>query len=230
MTTRYRTFPPSLEEIVATTDLNAPDRVRPSLYRLGLKRTIDTVIVLFSMPFTLPTILVLAFIIRCSGGPAFYFQNRIGLGGKIYRIWKIRTMVANADDLLIQHLRTDPLANAEWEGSQKLKVDPRITPFGRFLRKSSLDELPQLFNVLKGEMSLVGPRPMLSEQEAKYPGTAYYELRPGITGYWQISDRNNTAFADRAFYDTRYNRDLSLSTDFKILSATVAVVVRGTGY
>ena len=121
-------------------------------------------------------------------------------------------------------------ARAEWDETQKLKNDPRITPFGRFLRKSSLDELPQLWNVFVGDMSLVGPRPMMLNQQALYPGTAYYALRPGITGFWQTAGRNRTSFEARAEYDTSYEAELSLATDVKILARTVSVVVNGTGY
>jgi len=132
--------------------------------------------------------------------------------------------------LLEYHLRKDPEARREWDEAQKLKRDPRITRIGRFLRKSSLDELPQLWNVLKGDMSLVGPRPMMVDQEALYPGRAYFELRPGITGPWQVSDRNESSFADRARFDNQYLDSLSLSVDLTILFRTVAVVLRCTGY
>lgn len=230
MTAHYRSFPPNLDEIVATTDLKSRVEPRRTMYRNGIKRALDAALILLSAPFVVPVVAVLAFLVARDGGKPFYFQDRIGRGGKVYRIWKLRTMVKDADQHLDAHLDSNPSAKAEWDQTQKLKSDPRITSFGAFLRKSSLDELPQLFNVLKGDMSLVGPRPMMTEQSAMYPGLAYYDLRPGITGYWQISDRNETAFAERAFYDTRYNADLSFWTDLKILGATVNVVIRGTGY
>ncbi|MFN6978425.1 MAG: sugar transferase, partial [Gemmobacter sp.] len=118
---------------------------------------------------------------------------------------------------------------AEWDRTQKLRHDPRITPLGHLLRRSSLDELPQLWNVLTGDMSLIGPRPMMVDQKPLYPGRAYYALRPGISGPWQVSDRNATAFADRAGYDERYFRDLSLGTDLRLILATFGAVARGTG-
>ena len=121
-------------------------------------------------------------------------------------------------------------ARREWDQTQKLKYDPRVTALGRFLRKSSLDELPQLWNVFTGDMSLVGPRPMMPNQRDIYPGTAYYDLRPGLTGLWQISDRNNCTFAKRAEFDTEYERCVSLRTDVTILFKTVGAVARGTGY
>ena len=128
------------------------------------------------------------------------------------------------------YLDGNPAAKAEWDATQKLKDDPRITPFGRFLRRSSLDELPQLWNVLTGDMSLVGPRPMMPCQQGLYPGDAYYLMRPGITGYWQTAGRNRTTFAARAAFDAAYEAHVTLHTDVQILVRTVAVVLRGTGY
>src|SRR5690606_30267059 len=126
-------------------------------------------------------------------------------------------------------LATNPEAKAEWELTQKLKNDPRITRFGHFLRKTSLDELPQLWNVLRGDMSIVGPRPMMLEQAQLYPGADYYHLRLGVTGLWQISDRNNSTFAARATFDARYAAELSLKGDISIIARTVGVVLRCTG-
>ena len=126
-------------------------------------------------------------------------------------------------------LFVDPEARAEWDHHQKLQNDPRITRIGALLRRSSLDELPQLWNVFVGDMSIVGPRPMMSDQKALYPGVAYYAMRPGITGYWQISDRNQTTFAARADFDDRYFEDVSLGADLTVLASTIAVVLRGTG-
>ena len=207
-----------------------PAAVRSGFYERSLKRVIDCTIVLLAAPIVAPLILLLALLIRGDGGPSFYSQQRIGMNGRIFRIWKLRSMRVGADRLLAAHLAADPSARAEWTANQKLKDDPRITPIGRPIRKSSLDELPQLWNVLKGDMSLVGPRPMMPEQAALYPGVAYYELRPGLTGFWQIRDRNGSTFASRAAYDTRYARRLSFVTDLRVLVATVGVVLRGTGY
>lgn len=199
-------------------------------YRNGIKRCLDLCLVLLTLPAVLPTILGLAALVALDGGRPFYRQERVGRGGRIYRMWKFRTMVPDADDALADFLEADPLARAEWDETQKLKNDPRVTQLGQILRKSSLDELPQLWNVLKGDMSLVGPRPMMPEQEALYPGEAYYELRPGITGLWQVSDRNETSFADRARFDTAYESEVSFRKDAGLLLATVGVVFRGTGY
>src|SRR5690554_3184966 len=199
------------------------------LYREFGKRVFDITLILFSLPFALPIIGILALLVALSGGKPFYSQDRVGKNGRIYRMWKLRSMVKDADACLERHLRDNPDLRREWDRSQKLVNDPRITWFGRFLRKSSVDELPQLFNVLTGDMSLVGPRPMLVSQKSIYPGEDYYDLRPGITGLWQICDRHHTTFAERANYDARYNRILSFPGDLMILAATVKVVMRNTG-
>lgn len=203
---------------------------RPGLYRNGTKRVLDIALILIAMPVVLPIVMLLAACVALEGGKPFYSQNRVGKNGRTYRIWKLRSMVPNADEVLEQHLASDPAIRAEWDSKQKLIDDPRITRLGHILRKCSIDELPQLWNVLRGEMSLVGPRPMMVSQQEMYPGNDYYDLRPGITGLWQISDRNDTTFAARAQYDARYNDSLSLQTDVKILMGTVQVVLRGTGH
>ncbi len=128
------------------------------------------------------------------------------------------------------YLAQNPKARAEWDATQKLKDDPRVTRLGRLLRKTSIDELPQLWNVVRGEMSLVGPRPMMISQRALYPGTAYYSLRPGITGFWQVSERNDCEFAQRARFDAEYDSRVSFAVDLSILIRTVQVVCRATGY
>ena len=200
------------------------------LYRRQLKRVFDIAAIVSAMPFILPLIAILALLIRRDGGPAFYSQDRVGRGGKIFRFWKLRSMVVNAEDLLEAHLAADPAARAEWDATQKLKDDPRITRIGRLIRKSSIDELPQLWNVLRGDMSLVGPRPIMTDQLPLYPGRAYFSLRPGLTGFWQIGDRNETNFASRAVYDTSYARNVSFLTDIAVLFLTIRTVLRGTGY
>lgn len=201
-----------------------------SLYRNGVKRCFDVALVLLTLPISLPLLLGMMLLVSLDGASPVYFQRRLGRGGRLFNLVKIRTMVSGADALLEYHLRKNPAARTEWNETQKLKRDPRITPIGRFLRKSSLDELPQLWNVFKGEMSLVGPRPMMVEQREIYPGTAYFELRPGITGPWQISERNESSFAERAGFDSEYLASLSLPRDIAILLRTVKVVLRGTGY
>ncbi len=200
------------------------------IYRRGLKRIFDLLAVLLAAPVIVPVVILLALLAALDGGNPFYSQLRIGRGGKSFRMWKLRSMVVGAEAKLEAHLAADPAARAEWDRDQKLKQDPRITAAGRILRKSSLDELPQLWNVVTGDMSLVGPRPMMPDQRVLYPGSAYYRLRPGITGPWQVSRRNESSFADRALFDRDYERDLSLGTDLRMLVATVRVVLHATGY
>ncbi|MCQ0969699.1 sugar transferase [Paracoccus sp. TK19116] len=201
------------------------------LYRSGAKRALDLVLLVLASPFVVPVILILALmVVVMDGGKPFYTQERVGQNGRIYRIWKLRSMVRDADARLADYLDANPDMRDQWETKQKLIDDPRITRLGRFLRKSSMDELPQLLNVLRGDMSLVGPRPMMPSQQSMYQGSAYYALRPGITGLWQVSDRNESSFADRARFDNIYNRSLSLRTDATILLATVRVVLNGTGH
>nr|WP_275041372.1 sugar transferase [Ruegeria sp. ANG-S4] len=190
----------------------------------------DIAMVLVTSPIVLPLIALLAVMVALDGANPFYCQRRVGRNGRIFTMWKLRTMVPNAKALLDEYLAQNILARLEWEQTQKLKDDPRITPFGQILRKTSLDELPQLWNVLMGEMSLVGPRPMMPEQQNLYPGKAYFSLRPGLTGLWQVSERNASTFASRADFDTSYAEDLTFKTDVSILYATVGVVVRATGY
>jgi len=208
--------------------LLAQNRAR-GFYRGALKRGFDLALVLL---LALPALVILipfALAIWLSGGAPFYSQIRIGRNGRPFRMWKLRSMVPDAERLLQAHLAADPAARREWERYQKLRNDPRVTPIGRFIRKSSIDELPQLFNVLTGDMSFVGPRPMLAEQRDIYPGTAYYAMRPGLSGYWQIAARNESSFAERALYDTRYFQDLSFLTDLWVLLRTFRVVLRGAG-
>lgn len=205
-------------------------RVPKGPYGRFFKRGMDITLVLLSAPVVLPVILLLALAIALTGNMPFYTQLRVGRGGAPFRMWKLRTMVKNADQHLEAYLQKNPDARREWDSTQKLKNDPRITPFGKLLRKTSIDELPQLFNVLNGTMSLVGPRPMMVGQEQYYDGHAYYEMRPGITGLWQVSDRNDCSFQGRVDYDTAYGRQVSLKTDLGILFKTVGVVWRATGH
>lgn len=193
------------------------------------KRAFDVTAVLLSAPAVLPVVLILGLLVMLDGASPFYRQERVGRGGRSFRILKLRTMVPNAEAALMKYLAENASAKAEWDAMQKLQKDPRITKVGRFLRKSSLDELPQLWNVLRGDMSLVGPRPMMLSQVPLYPGEAYFRLRPGITGSWQVSERHTSQFAARATYDTDYDRELSMATDLTILWRTVAVVLRGSG-
>lgn len=209
--------------------LRASHRRRRGIYRSAAKRMADLLLVLLAAPMVVPMVLMLAFMVSRKGGRPFYSQLRVGKDGKLFRMWKLRTMVVNADELITGYLNSNPEAKEEWDRTQKLRNDPRISEFGHFLRKSSLDELPQLWNVFKGDMSLVGPRPMLEYQQPLYPGLGYYALRPGLTGYWQVTERNHASFAERAWYDDRYEEELSLMNDLKVMYKTVDVVLKGTG-
>lgn len=200
------------------------------LYRNFFKRALDIVLVLIAAPLILMMILPFVLLISLSGGQPFYSQKRVGIDGKEFTMWKLRSMVPNAKEKLAAYLAANPNAKTEWEKDQKLKSDPRITPIGRIIRKASIDELPQFWNVLIGDMSIVGPRPIMVEQKEMYPCTSYYALRPGITGYWQISERNETSFTERAPFDAQYFRELSFSTDLSVMMKTFSVVVRATGY
>lgn len=210
-----------------------PPYAKPNfgLYRNVFKRGFDLALLVLTAPLSLPFILLLALAVRIkTGAHPFYTQARVGKNGRIFTMWKLRTMVVDAEQRLADHLAANPEALAEWNRDQKLKNDPRVTRFGRLLRKTSLDELPQLWNVLIGEMSLIGPRPMMEGQKDLYPGLDYYDLRPGLTGLWQISERNETSFAQRAWFDSQYNIELSPANDMRILAATFTVVLKGTGY
>ncbi|MEZ5715952.1 MAG: sugar transferase [Paracoccaceae bacterium] len=156
-----------------------PRRGAARAYRGGLKRLLDIVVVLLAAAPTVALLVPLMAIIALDGRSPIYVQKRLGKGGRVFRMFKLRSMVAGADEILEAYLARNPEARAEWDHSQKLKNDPRITGFGAFIRKTSLDELPQLLNVLKGDMSLVGPRPMMLDQRDLYPGAAYYDMRPG---------------------------------------------------
>lgn len=203
---------------------------QPSFYERFGKRTFDAAMVLLTLPVTLPVILLLAAVLLVRGGKPFYLQKRLGLDGKVFNIIKLRSMVIDADARLEEYLASDPKMRAEWDTKQKLENDPRITKFGRFLRATSLDELPQLINVLIGDMSLVGPRPMMVDQLDKYGNPkSYFAVRPGITGVWQVSGRNETSFAYRNVLDRKYKTTMSMATDLALLFKTVDVVLKRTG-
>lgn len=203
---------------------------RFSVYRSFFKRALDILLVLIAAPMILMIVLPFALLIALNGGSPFYCQKRIGMDGKEFTMWKLRSMVPNAKEKLAAYLAANPDAKTEWDKDQKLKMDPRITSICRIIRKTSIDELPQFWNVLTGDMSIVGPRPIMVEQKEMYPCTSYYALRPGITGYWQISERNESSFTERAPFDAQYFRELSFKTDLWVMMKTFSVVVRATGY
>jgi len=200
-------------------------------YRL-IKGFVDIFIILLGGIVVLPLILLIACWIKLdSRGPVFYSQARIGRHGRRFRAWKFRSMVWNADEMLETHLAAHPELRQEWARDHKLKKDPRVTRAGRFLRRTSLDELPQLWNVLRGEMSLVGPRPITDKEVEKY-GSAfelYKKVDGGITGLWQVSGRNDVSYEERVYWDQFYVRNWSIWLDCCILCRTVAVVLLSKG-
>lgn len=227
MTIQFKSAIIAADSIKAATPILATDR---GFYARVTKRAMDIAIVLMVSLPVLMTIAVLAVLVARDGKSPFYSQQRVGMNGRTFRMWKLRTMVSDADKVLGAYLDSNPAARAEWDLHQKLRNDPRITSIGKILRASSLDELPQLWNVLKGDMSIVGPRPMMCSQQVIYPGTEYYAMRPGITGAWQVSARNDSSFRERAEYDRSYFRSQSLRTDIRIMFQTVGVVMKATGH
>lgn len=210
--------------------LAIPERSAPGLYRKVFKRALDVFVVLMLAAPVAVVVAILAVCVAMDGKSPFYLQKRVGKNGREFSMIKLRSMVPDAKAKLEDYLASNEAARQEWDHHQKLKNDPRITKVGHVIRKTSLDELPQLWNVFVGEMSLVGPRPMMTCQRKLYPGQAYYSMRPGITGLWQVSDRNETSFAQRAFYDNQYYSELSLSSDLSLLMRTVSVVVKASGH
>ena len=200
-------------------------------YRRAGKRLLDITLVLALMPVYMPLIGAAAVMLYVEGGNPFYRQERLGRNGARFSLLKLRTMVRDADAKLKKLLEEDPELKREWDVSQKLKSDPRVTRVGEFLRRTSLDELPQLWNVLTGDMSLVGPRPMMPDQLPLYGDPEpYFAVRPGITGLWQVGRRNEGSFADRAQYDTAYFRDVSLMKDLRVLWEGIGLGLRRTGW
>ncbi len=196
------------------------------------KRLVDVCLGGLLLGLTAPAFAVLAVLVRLtSRGSAFYGQERLGLSGKPFRMWKFRTMYEDADRLLREHLERSPEARAEWARSHKLRHDPRVTPAGRLLRRLSLDELPQLWNVLRGDMSLVGPRPIVAEEVAAYGPlfSLYTRVRPGLTGLWQVSGRNRIPFRERVELDAFYVRNWSVWLDLYILMRTIRAVIGAEG-
>lgn len=197
-----------------------------------IKRAMDLVLVLIGGVLFLPFLLLITLIIPLnSKGSPLYGHVRIGKNGKKYIIWKFRTMVANADKILDDYLAKNPKLRVEWEDEQKLKNDPRITKLGGFFRKYSLDELPQLWNVLMGDMSLVGPRPIVDDEARKYAdGFDFYkQVKPGITGMWQVNGRTDTTYEERVRLDEYYVRNWSIWLDIHILAKTFWVVLKRDG-
>lgn len=217
------------------TSANAVDlpQVNFSVYEAFGKRLFDLLFFFLVAPIVVPVILILAILVKMDGGPAFYAQRRIGKDGRTFQFYKLRSMRVNADQLLVKLCKENPEIAEEWNTYQKLRHDPRITRIGNFIRKTSLDELPQVLNVLKGDMSFVGPRPFMPSQQMLYEnakGQAYFDMRPGITGMWQVSGRGETSFVARVKFDNLYHRKQSFRTDISLILRTVMVVFKSTGH
>ena len=204
---------------------------RLNIYAQYIKRPLDVVLALLMLPVLVPAIALLWLMVRRDGGDGFFGHTRVGRDGKTFKCWKMRSMVVDAESKLNAFLLTHPAAAAEWARDHKLENDPRVTRIGAILRKSSLDELPQIWNVLKGDMSFVGPRPVVSDELSRYGGSnwAYLQTRPGITGLWQVSGRNNVSYDDRIALDVRYSADMRFGRDLWILAMTAGAVLHCTG-
>ena len=207
-----------------------PARFAP--YRQGGKRALDLLLLTCALPVVLPLLAGLALLVARDGGGAFYGHVRVGRDGRSFRCWKLRTMLPEADLRLGQILAADGRARAEWRATQKLRNDPRVTALGRVLRRTSLDELPQLWNVARGEMSLVGPRPVTAGELTRYgpARAAYLSARPGLTGLWQVSGRNSLTYEARIALDLRYLSGVSLRRDLAILARTLRAVAATPGH
>lgn len=195
----------------------------------ALKRSFDIVVSALLLTFLAPAILVLWRMTSREGGKGIYGQQRVGKGGKLFTCYKLRTMVTDADERLQLLLATSEQARLDWEDDFRLEQDPRVTEFGQFLRSTSLDKLPQLWNVLRGDMSLVGPRPIKAVELERYASKAgYYTLtKPGITGLWQVCGRRGNDYATRAHYDAQYASSWKFWSDSMILCKTAGELIRG---
>lgn len=199
---------------------------------LILKRIVDLLIIICTSPIVLPVFVLLMILTKItSRGPIFYGHKRVGKNGKEFKCWKFRSMNIRSAEMLEEILKNDPVRREEWEAQRKFKDDPRVTKFGKFLRKTSLDELPQLINVITGQMSMVGPRPVTAPELEKYGKHKDYVLSvsPGLSGMWQISGRSETSYEERIYYDTYYIQNWSVWLDIWILIKTVCVVLIGKG-
>lgn len=196
------------------------------------KRTLDIVLATAGLLLIWPLMLAIAIAIRAGdGGPALFAQMRVGRNGRPFTCLKFRTMVLDAEQALATHLASDPHARREWEAYQKLEHDPRITGLGGFLRKTSLDELPQLLNILAGQMSVVGPRPIVPTEIERYGDSfaSCFSVRPGLTGLWQVSGRSDCSYQGRVALDQRYAASWTLLGDAEIMLKTVPAVLSQTG-
>lgn len=204
----------------------------PATQDAVLTRAMDIAIAVVAIALLLPLLVLIAVALKLtSPGPVLFAHPRIGKNGRVFPCYKFRSMVVNSAQVLEQHLAECAQAREEWSRDQKLRNDPRVTPIGRLLRRSSLDEVPQIFNVLLGSMSMVGPRPIVESEMVRYRQyiADYVRVKPGITGLWQISGRNNTTYRRRVALDTAYARGRSIALDVAIMVRTVPAVLSGSG-
>ena len=223
-----------MSEVVYLSPVLRGTRIRPRQVSpdAALTAALNIAIALVALIFLAPVMLATALAIYLQdGGPVIFAHRRIGREGRPFRCLKFRSMAKDAEQRLAGLLASDPVARAEWAADHKLRDDPRVTRLGAFLRKSSLDELPQLFNVLRGEMSLVGPRPIVEAEIAKYGRrfAAYCAVKPGITGLWQVSGRNDTTYRRRVAMDCIYAKRRSAAFDLRLMACTVPAVLSRKG-
>ncbi|MEO3388975.1 sugar transferase [Mesorhizobium sp. CAU 1741] len=210
---------------------SAGNIVKVSAMRGGVKRALDVVISCILLVAFLPVLFIISTAVSIDGGPVLYGHRRVGRNGIDFLCLKFRTMVIDGDEVLASHFERNPAAREEWLASRKLRDDPRVTFIGNLLRRTSLDELPQLLNVLRGDMSLVGPRPIVHDEIVYYRDSySYYtSLRPGLTGAWQTSGRSDTSYDERVAFDVDYAKNQSLSRDLHILLRTIPAVLMTRG-
>ena len=210
---------------------DAPRKHYGGHYEETLIRALDLAIAIFGMLFLLPLFISVALVLTFQSGPILIAHRRVGRGGRAFNCLKFRSMVVDAEERLVRLLREDPAARDEWLRNQKLRNDPRVTSVGHFLRRSSLDELPQLFNVLRGDMSIVGPRPIVEAEIARYGRriAKYYSVKPGITGIWQVSGRNDVAYRTRVAMDCVYANSARPSLYLWLVVATIPAVLSRRG-
>lgn len=214
-------------------DFSLFDETQVEIKHKPLKRTFDLFFTSFVLLLGFPVFLLISLAVKCSSsGPIFYFHERIGRGGKPFLCYKFRTMYSNADQRLEALLEENLHLKQEWEDTHKLKNDPRVTPLGAFLRRTSLDELPQFWNVLRGDLSVVGPRPVVKQEVAKHFGEkarVILSIRPGLTGIWQVSGRSDMAYGVRIQLDELYVDTQSLLLDLKLIAKTIPAMLFSRG-
>jgi lipopolysaccharide/colanic/teichoic acid biosynthesis glycosyltransferase len=215
--------------MVSLESVHAPQRTQ--IYASRLKRAFDVIGATTVLLLCAPLMGLVALLVKLDGGPVFFGHKRVGYGHRKFSCWKFRTMVVNADKVLADLLENDPAAREMWTREFKLLDDPRVNWLGKVLRASSVDELPQLWNVIRGEMSLVGPRPVTVAELEKYGVlvTEYLSCRPGITGLWQVSGRSKLTYDERVALDAHYVRSWTFMADLVIIFRTVSVVIRRHG-